>query len=125
MAEIAGAVESTRRRCSRRSRPPAPTGRRRSSPRAAATTRPATRSATRSGTEEHGFARAEERATLAQLLRAVTPREREVLRLRFEEDLTQAEIGDRIGVSQMQVSRIIRQSLARLRTVARAGAEED
>ena len=74
------------------------------------------------GTEEHGFARAEERATLAQLLRAVTPREREVLRLRFEEDLTQAEIGDRIGVSQMQVSRIIRQSLARLRTVARAGA---
>ena len=77
------------------------------------------------GTEEHGFARAEERATLAQLLRAVTPREREVLRLRFEEDLTQAEIGDRIGVSQMQVSRIIRQSLARLRTVARAGAEED
>jgi RNA polymerase sigma-B factor len=42
-----------------------------------------------------------------------------VLRLRFEEDLTQAEIGDRIGVSQMQVSRIIRQSLSRLRTVAR------
>ena len=48
-----------------------------------------------------------------------------MLRLRFEEDLTQAEIGDRIGVSQMQVSRIIRQSLARLRTVARAGAQED
>jgi RNA polymerase sigma-B factor len=71
------------------------------------------------GTDEHGFALAEDRATLAQLLRAVTPREREVLRLRFEEDLTQAEIGERIGVSQMQVSRIIRQSLARLRTVAR------
>ena len=77
------------------------------------------------GTEEQGFARAEERATLAQLLRAVTPREREVLRLRFEEDLTQAEIGDRIGVSQMQVSRIIRQSLARLRTVARADVSDD
>ena len=41
-----------------------------------------------------------------------------MLRLRFEEDLTQAEIGERIGVSQMQVSRIIRQSLSRLRTVA-------
>jgi RNA polymerase sigma-B factor len=66
------------------------------------------------GTEEHGFARAEERATLAQLLRAVTPREREVLRLRFEEDLTQAEIGDRIGVSQMHVSRLIRQAISRL-----------
>jgi RNA polymerase sigma-B factor len=76
------------------------------------------------GTDEQGFARAEDRATLAQLLRAVTPREREVLRLRFEEDLTQAEIGERIGVSQMQVSRIIRQSLARLRTVARAGDED-
>src|SRR4051812_12116521 len=76
------------------------------------------------GTDEQGFARAEDRATLAQLLRAVTPREREVLRLRFEEDLTQAEIGDRIGVSQMQVSRIIRQSLTRLRTVARAGVED-
>jgi RNA polymerase sigma-B factor len=71
------------------------------------------------GADERGFALAEDRATLAQLLRAVTPREREVLRLRFEEDLTQAEIGARIGVSQMQVSRIIRQSLSRLRTVAR------
>ena len=48
-------------------------------------------------------------------MQSVTPREREVLRLRFEEDLTQAEIGERIGVSQMQVSRLIRQSVARLR----------
>jgi RNA polymerase sigma-B factor len=46
-----------------------------------------------------------------------------VLRLRFEHDLTQAEIGERIGVSQMQVSRIIRQSLNRLRTVARTGED--
>ncbi len=53
-----------------------------------------------------------------------------VLRLRFGEDLTQAEIGERIGVSQMQVSRLIRQALARLRagldearrTVMRVGA---
>jgi RNA polymerase sigma-B factor len=76
------------------------------------------------GTAEHGFGLAEDRATLDQLMRAVTPREREVLRLRFEEDLTQAEIGERIGVSQMQVSRIIRQSIARLRTVARTGGED-
>ena len=48
-------------------------------------------------------------------MRSVTPREREVLRLRFEEDLTQTEISSRIGVSQMQISRIIRQSLVRLR----------
>jgi RNA polymerase sigma-B factor len=69
---------------------------------------------------EQGFGLAEDRATLAQLLRAVTPREREVLRLHFEEDLTQREIGQRIGVSQMQTSRIIRHSIARLRTAARA-----
>ena len=49
-------------------------------------------------------------------------REREVLRLRFEEDLTQMEIGDRVGVSQMHVSRLIRQSIASLREEAeRAG----
>src|SRR3954469_13979754 len=70
------------------------------------------------GTSEEGFALAEDRATLDRLLQSVSPREREVLRLRFEEDLTQAEIGELIGVSQMQVSRIIRQSLARLRGVA-------
>jgi RNA polymerase sigma-B factor len=75
------------------------------------------------GRDEGGFALAEHRATLEQLLRSVTPREREVLRLRFEHDLTQAEIGERIGVSQMQVSRIIRQSLNRLRTVARTGED--
>src|SRR2546423_2272575 len=53
------------------------------------------------GCEERGYDRAEDRATLDQLLQTVTPREREVLRLRFEEDLTQAEIGERIGASPM------------------------
>jgi RNA polymerase sigma-B factor len=71
------------------------------------------------GIEEHGYNLAESRATLDRLLQTITPREREVLRLRFEEDLTQAEIGERIGVSQMQVSRLIRQSVARLRAAAR------
>ena len=67
------------------------------------------------GVHEHGFDRAEERATLAALLEVVSAREREVLRMRFEEDMTQAEIGAAIGVSQMQISRIIRQTLQRLR----------
>jgi RNA polymerase sigma-B factor len=69
---------------------------------------------------ERGFGLVEDRATLAQLLRAVTPREHEVLRLRFEENLTQRQIGQRIGVSQMQTSRIIHRSIARLRTAAHA-----
>jgi len=76
------------------------------------------------GVSEDGFDRAEERATLANLLTTVTPREREVLRMRFEEDMTQAEIGEVIGVSQMQVSRVIRQALMRLRAAADAGAGE-
>jgi len=70
------------------------------------------------GTEDPGFTGAEQRATLEQLMSALTAREREVLRLRFAEDLTQAEIGERVGVSQMHVSRIIRHALTQLRTVA-------
>jgi RNA polymerase sigma-B factor len=70
------------------------------------------------GGDDRGFGLAEDRATLDRLLRGIGEREREVLRLRFVEDMTQAEIGELIGVSQMQVSRIIRQSLTRLRSVA-------
>ncbi|HXA54605.1 MAG TPA: SigB/SigF/SigG family RNA polymerase sigma factor [Solirubrobacteraceae bacterium] len=72
------------------------------------------------GIEEAGFQRAEEKAILEPLLARITPRERIVLQLRFAEDLTQAEIGERIGVSQMQVSRLIRQALARMRGAAEA-----
>lgn len=67
------------------------------------------------GVQEGGFERAEERATLGPIFARITERERLVLTLRFAEDLTQAEIGERIGVSQMQVSRLIRHALARLR----------
>jgi len=66
------------------------------------------------GTIEWGYELAETRADLSRLARILTAREREVLRLRFEEDLSQQEIGDSIGVSQMQVSRILRSSLERL-----------
>lgn len=68
------------------------------------------------GSSDHGFDRAEERALLEPMMARITERERTVLRLRFSDDLTQAEIGERIGVSQMQVSRLIRQALARLRS---------
>jgi RNA polymerase sigma-B factor len=59
--------------------------------------------------------RAEMRAVLEGASAVLSARDREVLRLRFREDLTQAEIARHIGVSQMQVSRLIRRSLARLR----------
>ena len=71
------------------------------------------------GRIENGFDRAEQRALLSELMRSLTLRERNVIRLRFDHDLTQAEIGARIGASQMQVSRMLRQSLTRLRTIAR------
>jgi RNA polymerase sigma-B factor len=68
--------------------------------------------------EDNRFERAEDRATVERLAQRITPREREVLRLRFVEELTQAEIGDCIGLSQIQVSRVIRQALARLQVIA-------
>jgi RNA polymerase sigma-B factor len=57
---------------------------------------------------------AEHRATLARLFERLDEREQRVLRLRFEEDLTQEQIGQLVGVSQMQVSRIIRGAVAKL-----------
>jgi DNA-directed RNA polymerase specialized sigma subunit len=59
-----------------------------------------------------------------RLMAVLTEREREVLRLRFAEDLTQSEVGARVGVSQMHVSRLIRQAVARLREAAEE-AEDD
>ncbi|MGZ8649758.1 MAG: SigB/SigF/SigG family RNA polymerase sigma factor [Solirubrobacteraceae bacterium] len=70
------------------------------------------------GVEDPGFDHAEHVATIERLLDVLSDREREVLRLRFAEDLTQSEIGARVGVSQMHVSRLIRQAVTRLREAA-------
>lgn len=74
--------------------------------------------AERVGEEDGRFELVEYEASLAPVLRALPERDRLVLHLRFVDDLTQAEIAERIGVSQMHVSRIIRRSLERLRAVA-------
>jgi RNA polymerase sigma-B factor len=70
------------------------------------------------GKPDAGLDRVEDALWIAQLAGELTAREREVLRLRFVEDLVQREIADRVGVSQMHVSRLIRRALERLRTVA-------
>jgi RNA polymerase sigma-B factor len=57
----------------------------------------------------------DEQATIYAAARHLTRRERQILFLRFTEDLTQTEIADRVGVSQMQVSRLLRRSVQRLR----------
>jgi RNA polymerase sigma-B factor len=64
---------------------------------------------------DDGFERAEERAVLATLLPVLTPLEAAVVHLRFHEDLTQERIAQRVGVTQMTVSRVLRRSIARLR----------
>jgi RNA polymerase sigma-B factor len=72
----------------------------------------------RLGNADDELARAEARVTIYSLLEVLEPRDREIVRLRFEDDLTQEEIAKRVGVSQMQVSRILRASLERLRQQA-------
>ncbi|MFD9412090.1 SigB/SigF/SigG family RNA polymerase sigma factor [Streptomyces sp. NPDC059989] len=54
--------------------------------------------------------------TLAPLLEQLTGRDRRILQMRFGEEKTQAEIGAELGISQMQVSRLLSRILARLRT---------
>ena len=77
------------------------------------------------GAEDPDIERAEQRAQLDRLMTKVSPRAREMLRMRFEEDMTQAEIGAAIGISQMQVSRILRQTIAQLREAAEQAAQPE
>jgi RNA polymerase sigma-B factor len=67
------------------------------------------------GLEDEGFERAEGRITLDAVLPYLDERERLVLRLRFVEDMTQSQIAERLGHSQMHVSRILRRALSRIR----------
>ena len=57
-------------------------------------------------------------ATVTAVLNHIPPRERRILHMRFVEDLTQTEIAARVGISQMQVSRLLRRSLDELRALA-------
>ncbi len=68
------------------------------------------------GQRDPDIARAEMRVLLDEAMDVLSERDQAVLRLRFEGDLTQTEIATRVGVSQMQVSRIIRSSLSKLRS---------
>jgi len=70
------------------------------------------------GADEPGYLRAEQSATLEALMQVLSEREREVLRLRFVEDLTQSEIGRRVGLSQMHISRLLRHAVAHLSEAA-------
>jgi RNA polymerase sigma-B factor len=65
--------------------------------------------------EERGYELVELGQALSGTVRALPDRERTILHLRFVQDLTQAEIAERVGVSQMHVSRLLRRALDKLR----------
>ena len=68
--------------------------------------------------EEPGFAQVDDGLVLDELLRVLEPRARSILELRFRDDLVQSDIAQHVGVSQMQVSRSIRQSIELLQQAA-------
>ncbi|MER6529708.1 RNA polymerase sigma factor SigF [Streptomyces sp. NPDC001508] len=67
------------------------------------------------GIEEEGLRLVEDFQSLAPLIEDLGERDRQILHLRFVEEATQAEIGERLGCSQMHVSRLIKRVIARLR----------
>ena len=67
------------------------------------------------GTEEHEYEVSEDRALLAPGFKVLDQRERRILHLRFFRGLTQSQIAEEIGISQMHVSRLIRRSLEKIR----------
>jgi RNA polymerase sigma-B factor len=67
------------------------------------------------GEEDEEFARSEDRVALAPALAHLPSREQEILRMRFEEGLPQTQIADRVGLSQMHISRLIRKALSTMR----------
>jgi len=70
------------------------------------------------GGDDGEFDRVEQAITADLLMTRLDAREREIIRLRFHEDLTQSEIGERIGCSQMHVSRLVRGAIAKLTDAA-------
>lgn len=75
----------------------------------------------RIGDDDPGFELVEDRAAIDASAGVLDDTEREVLRLRFAEDLTQSKIAERVGYSQMHVSRILRRALGKLREQATVG----
>jgi RNA polymerase sigma-B factor len=75
------------------------------------------------GDVDEGFTSAERWATLGALAEELPERDRQVLALRYAGDLSQSEIGRRVGVSQMQVSRILRRAITRLQDAAGVDVE--
>lgn len=73
------------------------------------------------GEDDARFEQSDAKLTIDVLMERLSDRERTIVRLRFEDDLTQQEIADHIGISQMHVSRLLRQALEKMRRQAEPG----
>lgn len=71
------------------------------------------------GDFDPGFRRVEQAVDVGRLLATLPEREQKIVRLRFEGDLTQREIAEHVGLSQMHVSRLLRDALGQLAERAR------
>lgn len=69
------------------------------------------------GSEDDRFEIIDELTSITGAMRHLDDRQREIIRLRFEEDLTQSQIAELMGVSQMHISRVLRAALAQLRNL--------
>jgi RNA polymerase sigma-B factor len=70
---------------------------------------------------EDGFCRVEAAVVVERLMTELHQRDRELLRLRYWDGLTQAAIAERVGLSQMHVSRLIRRAIAQLQLLTAGG----
>ncbi|MGB8021983.1 MAG: SigB/SigF/SigG family RNA polymerase sigma factor [Candidatus Nanopelagicales bacterium] len=68
------------------------------------------------GTDDPSLVDVDNRATLNPALATLPPRERRIIQMRFYENMTQSQIAEQIGISQMHVSRLLAKSLAQLRS---------
>jgi RNA polymerase sigma-B factor len=64
--------------------------------------------------EDEALATSDDRMVIEDAIKGFSPREQEVIRMRFMEGLTQVEIADRLGISQVQVSRLLRRTLKKV-----------
>lgn len=76
------------------------------------------------GSEDQGFEQIDKKLLLEKIFQVLSTREREILELIFFENLSQKQVGDRLGISQMHVSRLQRRALKKLRQTIRMDLSE-
>ncbi|MBM7705029.1 RNA polymerase sigma factor SigB [Metabacillus iocasae] len=75
------------------------------------------------GEKEQGYEKTDQRLVLEKILHVLNEREKEIIRCTFIENLSQKDTGEKLGISQMHVSRLQRRALEKLRNAARADSD--